>query len=147
MPTAAKLIGAVAFALVGLLAALAYVPPEGEIANNGIFPGITAALGFLIGWRTVGAEARRGYSEAISLGLRGSLFIVFWALLGFSLYIMILRATKMQYGGEPGKAVLAVPIIMLHFGKQLWAQNVIAVLIVGGVIGGVLTEFAGRRWT
>ena len=147
MPTAAKFMGAVAFAIVGFLAALVYVPPEGEIVNNGVFPGVTAALGLLIGWRTVGAEARRGYSDAASLGLRASLFIVFWTLLGFSIYVMITRSTKMQYGGEAGKALLDVPIIMLHYGKQLWAQNVIAVLVLGGLIGGVVTEFAGRRWS
>ena len=148
MPTAAKFIGAVAFAIVGLLAALAYVPqlPEGEATSTGYFPEITAALGFLIGWRTVGSHVGRGYGEAVSLGLRGSLLLVFWALLGFSLYFMIRKSTTMQYDNA-GVAVLDVPIFMLNYGKLLWAQNVIAALIVGGVIGGVLTEFAGRRWT
>ena len=148
MPTAAKFIGAVAFAIVGLLAALAYIPhlPEGEGTDTGWFPEITAAVGFLIGWRTVGAQARRGYSDAVSLGLRASLLVVFWALLGFSIYFMIRNSTKMQYGNA-GDAVLAVPIIMLQYGKLLWAQNVLATLIIGGVIGGAVTEFTGRRWS
>jgi hypothetical protein len=148
MPTAAKFIGAVAFAIVGLLAAFAYIPhlPEGESTNTGLFPEITAALGFLIGWRAVGAQARRGYSEAISLGLRASLLLVFWALLGFSIYFMIRISTKMQYDNA-GEAVLDVPMQMLKYGKLLWAQDVIVILALGGVIGGMITEYAGRRWS
>ncbi len=146
MPTAAKIIGAVAFAIVGFLAALAYIPQLPEATSTGYFPEITAALGLPIGWRSVGAQARRGYVEAASLGLRGAIFLVFWALFGFSLYFMIRRSTRMLYQ-DAGEAVLDVPMLMIQYGKLLWAQQVVGTLAIGGVLGGILTEFAGRRWS
>ena len=146
MPTAAKFMGAVAFAIVGFLTALAYIPQLPEATSTGYFPEITAALGLLIGWFAVGAQARRSYTEAGSLGLRGSIFLVFWALFGFSLYFMIRRSTKMLYH-DAGEAVLDVPMLMMKYGKLMWAQQVIGALVIGGVLGGLLTEFAGRRWS
>ncbi len=146
MPTAAKFIGAVVFAIVGYLAALAYIPQLPEGTTTGYFPEITAALGLLIGWRAVGTHAGRGYKEGVSLGLRGALFLVFWALFGFAIYFMIRRSTKMLYQ-DAGEAVLDVPMLMLQYGKLLWAQNLIATLIIGGALGGLAAEFAAKRWT
>jgi hypothetical protein len=146
MPTAAKLIAAVAFAAVAWLAAAAYIPLLPEGTRTGFFKEIMAALGFLIGWRTVGAHLRTGYAEAASLGLRASLFIVAWALFGFSVYVMIQRSTKMIYH-DAGEAVLDVPMQMIKYGKLLADAKLVEVLIAGGLIGGLVTEFVGRRWS
>ncbi|MEO8243830.1 MAG: TrgA family protein [bacterium] len=144
MPTAAKLVAAVAFALVGWLTARAYIPQLPEGTNTGFFPEITAALGFAIGWLTLGPNVGRGYVEALSYGLRTSIFLVFWALLGFSIYYMVLRSTKMIYHNA-GEAVLDVPLLMLQYGKLLAASEVIMTLVIGGILGGWVAEFA-RRW-
>ena len=146
MPTASKLIAAVAFGLVAYLAALAYVPLLPDGTTTGYFAEIMAGLGLVIGWQTMGAQIGRGYAEAASLGLRTSLFIVVWALLGFAVYAMILRSTKMIYHNA-GEAMLDVPIQMMTYGKLLGDVRLIETLIVGGVIGGLVTEYAGRRWS
>lgn len=147
MPTAAKIVSAVAFALVGLWAAISYIPQLPEGTSTGHFPEMMAALGFVLGWRSLGRYSGRGYGESIGLGLRGSFLLVFWALLGFAAYMMLVRSTKQVYRGDPGRALLDVPQIMLQFGKLVVAQDVLVALVVGGVVAGLLAEYAARRWT
>jgi len=145
MPTAAKLMSAVAFALVGWFAARAYIPglPEGSQTRN--FPEITAALGLIIGWMVMGNAVGKGYSAAIGSGIRTSVTIVFWALVGFSIYDMVLESTKLRYDG-PMEAVVATFGIMIDYGALLARQQVIAVLAIGGIAGGILAEAVSRRW-
>ena len=145
MPTAAKLIAAVAFAVVGWLAAGYYVLRLPEGTSTGYFREITAALGFVIGWLTLGSAVGRGYGEAVSLGLRTSLLLLAWALIGFSVDRMIIRSTKMTYK-DVGEAVLDVPMLMLYYGKLMGSAPFIATLIIGGVLGGLAAEAAARRW-
>ena len=59
MPTAAKLGAAVAFAIVGWLAAMAYIPQLPESTNTTYFREITAFLGFVLGWVTLGPAVGR----------------------------------------------------------------------------------------
>ncbi len=144
MPTAAKLVAAVAFALVGWLAALAYIPQLPEGTGTGSFPEITAGIGFLLGWLTMGPNVGRGYKEALSYGLRTSIFLVFWTLFIFSIVRMISRSTKMQYHNA-GEAVLDVPMQMLEYARLLPATEIVVTLVIGGILGGLVTEFA-RKW-
>lgn len=148
MPTAAKMIGAVAFAIVGLLAAMAYIPllPEGANSNIGWFREITAALGFVIGWRAVGSNTGRGYWEALSLGLRGSLLLLVCSLVGFAVYFMIRRSTKMLYN-DAGEAVLDVPVLIWQYARPMADANFLITLFAAGLIGGLLAEYAGKRWS
>lgn len=146
MPTAAKFIAAVAFGIVGWLAASYYIPLLPENTSTGFFREIVAGLGLVLGWLTLGPAVGKGnYADALSLGLRTSLLLVFWALLGFSTYYMVLRSTKMLYN-DAGEAVLDVPILMLHYGKLMASAPFLGVLVVGGVLGGMAAEFAARRW-
>ena len=145
MPTTAKLVSAVAFALVALLAAVAYIPHLPENTSVGYFREIMAALGLLLGWQSMGRNAGRGWGEAAGQGLKTSALIVFWALLSFASYTMILRSTKQIYRADPVKALLDVPRIMLDYGRLAVAQDVLAVLILGGLLGGLLAEFTARR--
>lgn len=147
MPTAAKLVSAIAFALVGLWAALAYIPQLPEGSSYGYLREIMTALGLVIGWRGMGRFAGRGWGEAVGLGLKTSVLLVFWALLGFSTYTMIVRSTRQIYRADPVKAVLDVPNIMLEYGRLALAQDVLVALVVGGVLGGLLAELAARRWS
>jgi hypothetical protein len=145
MPTGAKLTAAVVFAIVGWLAALAYIPQLPESTRTGYFPQIMAALGFVLGWMTLGPHMGRGYSEALSMGLRTSLLLVFWGLLGFSIYFMVLRSTKMIYDNA-GVAALDVPMLMFQYGQLMGSAQLIGTLAVGGALGGLLAEFVGKRW-
>jgi hypothetical protein len=145
MPTGAKLVAAVCFAIVGWLAAEAYIPQLPADTRTGYFREIMAVLGFVLGWMTLGPNVGRGYGDAASIGMRTSFLLVFWGLLGMSIYFMVRRSTRMIYDNA-GDAALDVPMLMLQYAGLMGSVPLIAVLAVGGAIGGVLTEFAGRRW-
>ena len=145
MPTATKIFAAVAFALVGWLAASAYIPLLPDGTSTGYFREITAALGFLVGWISLGSSMGQGYVEAASRGLAGSAVLLVSTLLGFSVYRMILRSTKMLYH-DAGEALLDVPVLMLFYGKVMGSTPFIATLVLGGILGGLAAEFAAKRW-
>jgi hypothetical protein len=147
MPTATKLVSALIFAVVGLWAALEYIPQLPEGTDVGFFPQIMVVLGFIIGWRSLGRTSGKGYGEAVGHGLRTSVLLAFWALFGFSTYTMIMRSTKQIYRADPGRALLDIPKIMMEYGRLIGAQEVVIALVVGGVVGGVLAEMTARRWS
>lgn len=145
MPTAAKLFAAVAFAIVAWLAANAAIPGLPEGTRIGYFREITAAIGVIVGWRVMGLLTGKGYTTAMGLGVRTSVTIVFWVILGFALYEMVRLSLKKRYDG-PMEALVSVFGIMIEYGRVLADVQVIAILLFGGMIGGFLAEFAGRRW-
>ena len=146
MPTAAKLTAAVAFALLAFIAADTFVKHLPEGTALGFFREITAAIGFVVGWIVMGALAGHGYREAIGHGIRTSITVVFWALLGFSIYFMIQKSMHMMYDG-PMEAVLGIFDLMLEYGKKLVALDMAVVLFGGGALAGLVTEWAGKRWS
>ncbi|HCZ00475.1 MAG: tellurium resistance protein [Rhodobacterales bacterium RIFCSPHIGHO2_02_FULL_62_130] len=146
MPTAAKLVAAVMFAAVGFLAAQAYVPSLPEGTQIGFLREICAGLGLVIGWFVMGRLVGKGYVEAVGFGIRTSVTVLFWAVLGFSIYEMILRSTKMMYDG-PMEALLGVFDLVIYYGKMMGSPEFIGTLLIGGVLGGIAAEWAGRRWS
>lgn len=145
MPTAARLFAALAFAVVGYLAAEAFKPQMPEGTPFGAFSLIVGLIGLLTGWIVMGGLAGRGYRASAGSGLRTSVTIVFWALLVFSIYQMIGLALKKQYDG-PMEALVAIVGLMYENAQLLLTVPVLGVLAVGGVAGGWLSEWASRRW-
>lgn len=145
MPTAAKLVAAVLFAIVGWVAANAHVPALGAAANVGYFRELAGLLGVVIGWKVMGAAAGRGYREAVGSGLKTAIVLVFFALLFFSIYTMVGLSMRRVYDG-PVDAVLAVFGLMMDQAKAMLTPWVLGSLIAGGVIGGLITERISRRW-
>ncbi|MCE6951613.1 TrgA family protein [Cereibacter sphaeroides] len=145
MPTAAKLFAALAFAALGYIGAMLFVDrlPEGTPA--GLFGPGGAAIGLVCGWMISGAMAGRGYVASMTTGVRTAATIVFFALLAYSLYVMVIRALRMLYHG-PMEAILGVFQLMLDHGRLLVTPEILATLVVGGMIGGSAAEWAGRRW-
>ncbi len=145
MPTAAKLVAAFCFAIIGWLAANAHIPALGESAAYGFFREITAIIGALVGWNVMGNLVGQNYGEAAGSGMRTTVTMVFFALLVFSTHGMLNNATKMIYDG-PMDAVLAIFQLMMENGRDMLTVGVLTVLIAGGMLGGVITEWASRRW-
>ena len=145
MPTAAKLIAALCFSCVGWLAANAHIPALGPSANYGAFREICAMLGLIIGWRVMGTRVGKGYYDAMGSGLVSSVALAFFALLGFSTYMMVLQSTKMVYDG-PMDAVLGAFQYMMDNARAMMTVGVLGILIIGGALGGYLSEWTARRW-
>lgn len=146
MPTTAKLVAAVIFAIVGGLAAhfFAQVLPEGSYL--GYFREITAGIGLLCGWLIMGRSTGKGMVQAINVGVVTSVMLLFWSMLGFSIYLMVKKSTRMMYDG-PMEAVLGIFDLMIEYGALLVHPMTPATLLIGGVIGGMLTEIAARKWS
>lgn len=146
MPTAAKLVAAVIFACMAFLVAHDFVTqmPHGS-APRGLRE-VAAAIGGFLGWATLGAEGRRPrFVDAAGAGLRTSLYTLFWSLLILAIYLMIKQSLTGKYDG-PVEAVLSVFDIMYAQGLLVLQPKVLAILGLGGVLGGLLTEWVARRW-
>ncbi|MFN6980031.1 MAG: TrgA family protein, partial [Gemmobacter sp.] len=144
MPTAAKLVAAIAFAAVGFLAAEAYKPGLTPDTQWGLFSIICAGIGFVCGWMISGARRKPGVIGAGGTGMRTAVTIAFWVLLLFSVRDMVLRSMKRQYDGV-FDAVEGTFDIMLKYGEAVWRSfgtgdlrfEPLAVLLVGGFLAGV----------
>lgn len=146
MPTAAKLVAAALFAALALLAAEIYRPLLPEGTQTGWLHLGSAAIGLICGWRIMGRLVGKGYLTAMNTGIRVSVTVLFWALLAFSIAVMIRRSTKMLYD-DAGEAILAVFALMLDYAKLMLDAQFIAAVLLGGLLCGWLTEFVGRRWS
>lgn len=146
MPTASKLVAAVAYALLGFVAAQTFVKHLPEGTPLGFFREITAAIGFVVGWLVMGKLTRKGYREAINSGLVTALIWLFWTLLAFALYFMLKKSMRMMYDG-PMEAVTGIFQLMFDYGKMLLVPDMIGVIVVGGVLAGLVSEWAGKRWS
>ena len=147
MPTAAKLVAALAFAALGAAAGWLFgqeVPASARVVP--FFPPVAAGIGLICGWRISGARAGGGFLAAMGTGLRTAVTLAFFALLAFSAQVVISRSMAMIYDG-PLQALLAVVDLMVIHGKLALAPPVAGTLAAGGLVGGLLAEWAGRRWT
>ena len=147
MPTAAKLVSAVLFAVVAYAAAEAYAQalPPGQPRQ--LLVPIVTVLGLFQGWLTMGGRVGAGISMAITTGVRTSFQIAFWAIVGFGLYEMFYRSTRLRYDG-PGEAVIAAIELFMEYGLSvLMATTCLIILFVGGALAGILAELVNRRWS
>lgn len=145
MPTAAKLAAALAFAVVGWLAAEAFRPLMPEQTRWGAFGLVCAGLGLLCGWRVMGPRVGRGWVSALSSGLSTSAVLLAVALGLFSVREMVLRSLGRQYDVVL-EAVVAVFGIMLEYVALMGDARFLLTLAVGGLVAGVVAEVAHRRW-
>jgi hypothetical protein len=146
MPTAAKLFGAIAFTFVAFLAAEVLKPAFPEGMSFGYFSAICAAIGLLCGWMVMGANAGRGGTKAVGTGLRTSVTIVFWAMLGFAIREMLIRSTDRRYNGVTEAVVGTFEIIIEYARTLVSSPSALIVLAVGGALGGLLSNWAAERF-
>lgn len=145
MPTGAKAMAAVSFAIVGWMIADAYVPNMPEAETLGFFREMVAVVGAVVGYRVMGNSVGKGYAEAVGSGWKTVIVLVFFALLLFGIYEMLQLSVKMRYDG-PMEAIIDVFQRMIDRSEALLSLSVLAVMAIGGGVAGILTENANRRW-
>jgi len=99
MPTAAKLVAALWFALLGWFAAeisKAHLP---EGTQFGWYSYITGVIGFSVGWIFLGKRAGDTMRAAYGYGFTATILLLFWALFYFSGEEMMHRAWATRYKG------------------------------------------------
>ena len=145
MPTTARLVGAVLLAALGALAAYLVKPylPDGTPAVY-LLP-VSAGMGAILGWVFTGRHLDRGKGNGIAVGLGSAALLTFWVFLLFSGQEMIDRSMRLSYGG-PTEALQDVFNIAIDFAKDVMKTDVVATLVIGGVIVGVVTGWVGRRF-
>ena len=145
MPTGAKAMSAAAFAVLGWLTANVYVANMPVVEAVGSVREIVALIGAIVGWKVMGPSVGKGYLESAAAGLKTMVVLVFVSLMSIGLYEMLQNSWKMRYEG-PLEAMVDVFALMLDRAPTLGTFNVLVVMVVGGVIGGLLAENANRRW-
>lgn len=145
MPTAAKLFAALAFAVLAFFAAEILKPHMPEGTQFGNFSFYCALIGLVSGWRVMGPAAGRGWREAMNAGVGTAAVMVAIALLIFSIYQMLVLAFRRTYDG-PMEAIVGIFGVGVGYVMELLAWDVLAVLVVGGALAGMLSEWAARRW-
>ncbi len=154
MPTAAKLVSAVLFVLVGYATAQLieiqaaqgrFVPYIQPAQMFGAFSVISAVVGGLCGWFVTGGRVGQGMGASFGFGVRTSATLVFFLLIAFAIREMIRHAMSMLYHG-PFDAIQAVFGLAAGYAHVLLSPLVLAVLVGGGGIAGMLAEASARRW-
>jgi hypothetical protein len=145
MPNAARLVAAACLALLAFILSGLIMPLMPEGTGFGYFTHVNVVLGVLVGWIVMGKRAGRGTTPGINNGLTGVATLLFWGLFVQGTYEMVRQAMRNRFDG-PFEAILAIFEIAADYGIILITPTIIATVLVGGVLSGLATEFAWRRW-
>jgi hypothetical protein len=145
MPTGAKLMAAVSFAVVGFIMANYYAMNMPDAGAAGPIREAAAVVGAVIGWMVMGPTVGKGYVEAAGSGIKTAVILAVAALFLLALREMLDSSIKMRYDTALD-AFLDVFQTMAQRSYGLLSLGVIGTIFLGGVVAGLLTENAGRRW-
>ncbi|MCV2880953.1 TrgA family protein [Actibacterium sp. XHP0104] len=146
MPTAARLVAFVTFAIVTYIATDYYIMELPEGTKVKWFREMNAVIGGIAAWRSMGVLAGQGYSRALTSGFRAICTILFYLLLTHGIIQMIKKAMKLLYDG-PGDALIGLGELILKYGLLIVDSGpVMIVLGVGGALAALITEWTSHRW-
>ncbi|MCR8826621.1 TrgA family protein [Pseudosulfitobacter koreensis] len=145
MPDAARLVAALSMALLAFIVSAQIVPLMPESTDFGYFYPVNIVLAALVGWLVMGRRAGRGVTSAVNNGLTGMLVFVLWGLFIQGCNEMIRLAMRNRYD-DPFEAIVAIFEIGAEYGLIMLVPLVIGTLIAGGVLAGLATEVAWRKW-
>lgn len=145
MPTAAKLVAGILWALLAWFASNLIKPYFPEGMDLGLFAEVNAAWGFLLGWVMAGPRAGMGWNAAISYGLTTTVFLVISGVFLHSFVEMVRLSLRRLYEG-PVEGLVAVFGLMVEYFGIMAQTEVLVTLLVGGIFAGLVTEWSGRRW-
>lgn len=145
MPTAARVIAAIMFAILGYIIAGWVKPllPEGQPTPY-LYP-VSTIVPALSAWKVVGRLIGRGWTNAINTGVYGMAVALFFTLLTFAIGEMVKRSMRFQYDG-PMDAIVGMFGIVLEYGVLLLTPHILATILIGGAITGIVAEWAENKW-
>jgi uncharacterized membrane protein (GlpM family) len=145
MPTAGKLVAAILFAGLGALVTYLIIPRFPEGTNFGWFMPGNALIGLLAGWVVAGSRSGNGYRNAIGYSLTAMVSMVVWGLFIYSSIEMVERSIRKMYDG-PVDAVVSVFELAVEYLRTIASFEVIAFLVIGSLICGLVTDFFAQRY-
>ncbi|SMH58214.1 TrgA family protein [Maritimibacter sp. HL-12] len=145
MPTMARLVAALMLAALGWFTADLVKPYLPESRPLGLFAPVSAVVGLGVGWIFTGRRLHGGAGSAPGIGLSSVALQVFWVVFIFAGYDMLQRALRKTYDGPMEALVDAFSLMSEH--AMLAAQvEVIAVLVLGGLVTGTVVQWVAARW-
>lgn len=145
MPTAARLAGALAFALLAWYLAGLSLPFFPNTSAPDYWIPASVGIGLIVGWSVCGKRVGRGYNPAISLGVTSAGVMAFGMLFLVSLNEILENSMRLRYAG-PIEAVIDIFAQMIELGSYFLDLELVLTLLIGGVICAWLAEFFGRRY-
>ncbi|SFI75049.1 TrgA family protein [Celeribacter neptunius] len=145
MPTAAKLVAALWFAILAWFAAELVKPHMEEGTQFGLMSYIAGGFGFLTGWIFMGKRAGDTVAAAMAYGFSSSVILSFWSVFYFAFETMIHRSLDLRYKG-PTEALMGMVDLMGEYGIYLLKPDVLVTLVVGGLFGAWIVEKAAGKW-
>lgn len=145
MPTAAKLMSAIALALVAFIVSEQFKPLMPEGTDFGYFSFVNAGFAAYVGWKLIGKRAGRGVAQGINNGLTGMLAMVLLILFVHSFWKMYENSKQLKYKSV-ADAIQSIFSMMTEYGLLLLQTNIITTLLGGALFCGLLAEATSRRW-
>lgn len=145
MPTAAKLMSAIALGLVAFIVSEQFKPLMPEGTDFGYFSLVNAGFAGYVGWKVIGARAGRGVAQGINNGLTGMLAMVLLILFVHSFWKMYENSKELKYKSV-ADAIQSIFSMMGEYGLLLLQTNIITTLLGGALFCGLLAEATSRRW-
>ncbi|AXI42530.1 TrgA family protein [Sulfitobacter sp. SK011] len=145
MPTAARLVAAICLAIVAFIVSGMVMPLMPESTDFGYFVPLNIIIGLLAGWIVMGRRVGRGTTAAINNGLTGVFVMMLWGIGVQACNEMVRLAMKNRYDNAM-EAIVAIFQIGAEFGQMIATVPIGLFLLVGAVVSGLVTEYAGNRW-
>lgn len=146
MPTASKLVAAIAFAALAWFISDLVKPLLPEGTQVGLLSPVNALFGLIMGWRIMGRNAGHGLFASLGYGLTTIVATVFWCLLAWAGYEMVIRSTRLRYDG-PVQALQDMVGLMLEYGQLASTTTILGAALAGTLFCAWLTELSARRWS
>ncbi|MDG1406372.1 MAG: TrgA family protein [Octadecabacter sp.] len=146
MPTMGRLVGAILFAGLAWYTSLLIIPLFPVGTNLGSFQEVNTFFGLIAGWTVAGPRAGLGYVAAFSYGLTALVAMVVMALFFNSSVVMVEQSLRKRYDG-PGEALTDVFQMFVDHAIMMATPEIIGTLLIGGIVGGLVTEFFGQRFS
>lgn len=144
MPTAAKLVAAIAFAAIGYALFVSMVTVYGEDTVPGFLLPLCIGAGLAVGWTLCGKNAHslmsgigNGYTAVV-----GQAFIIVF---GLSFSIMLSRSLRGRYDG-PMDAMVGHFTLMFENTLKFATPEIGMIMLVGGFVGGAVSGLTGARF-
>lgn len=145
MPTGAKLLGAILFAITGALAAWIGIPGLPDGRQPGLLIPIATLSGVYFGWTLAGSSVGTTLRQSLVLSLRTVVLMFISTMFFIAGEEAYQRSIKLRYDG-PVEAVTDIANLMIYFGEMAVQPPVLTVMLGGIVLGAIFVSWAGRVW-
>lgn len=146
MPTAAKIMSAVAMAILAFIVSEQVKPLLPEGTQFGYFSFANAGFASLFGWKIVGKYAGKGTISSVNNGITGVLAMVLFLLFAHAARLMYYNAIDLRYKST-AHAVQSVFDMMLEHAWLMMTPTILLTILGGALFIGLLAEATDRRWS